>query len=146
MDAVQFAEAMNRKAGGLGMVRSTFDEPTGISGDNRTTPYEAGMLLEACLAEPALAEILGSENHAFQRQDRPRRLVAQSTNMLTRMEHWRVIGSKTGYTVLAGSCLVMVAEVEGRQLLMSFMGHPETDMRFRDAGEVRWWLHELEGG
>jgi len=142
MDADAFASAMNALAGDLGMQRSEFVEPTGISGDNRSTPFEMGVLLEACLDEPVLAEILGRENLAFERVDRPRRLVAHSTNMLTRMDHWRVFGSKTGYTCLAGSCLVMAAEVEGRDLLMSFMGHPDVEMRFNDAGEVRWWLRE----
>lgn len=141
-----FADAMNARAAMLGMVHATFDEPTGISGDNRCTPFEAGVLLEACLDDPRLAEILGQEQIPFERVDRDRRMVAQSTNMLMRMDHWRVLGSKTGYTCLAGSCLVMVAQVEGRELLMSFMGHPDIEMRFNDAGEIRWWLHEGGGG
>ncbi len=137
-----FADAMNARAAELGMAHAAFDEPTGISGDNRCSPFEAGVLLEECLRDPRLAEILSQEQISFERVDRHRRMVAQSTNMLTRMDHWRVFGSKTGYTCLAGSCLVMVAEVEGRELLMSFMGHPEIEMRFNDAGEIRWWLHE----
>jgi serine-type D-Ala-D-Ala endopeptidase (penicillin-binding protein 7) len=145
LDAAAFAEAMNTRAADLGMVRAAFDEPTGISGDNRCTPFEAGVLLQACLEDARLAEILGQEQIPFRRVDRDRRMVAQSTNMLTRMDHWRVLGSKTGYTCLAGSCLVMIAQVEGRELLMSFMGHPELEMRFNDAGEIRWWLHEGGG-
>lgn len=137
-----FTDAMNARAAEIGMAHATFDEPTGISGDNRCSPFEAGLLLEECLRDPRLAEILSQEQIPFERVDRKRRMVAQSTNMLMRMDHWRVIGSKTGYTVLSGSCLVMVAEVEGRELLMSFMGHPEIEMRFNDAGELRWWLQE----
>jgi len=144
LDDETFAEAMNDHAADLGMDRATFDEPTGISGDNRCTPYEAGVLLEACLQHPHLAEILSQEQLPFRRVDRDRTMIAQSTNMLMRMDHWRVLGSKTGYTCLAGSCLVMVAQVEGRELLMSFMGHPDIEMRFNDAGEIRWWLHERE--
>jgi len=146
LDDAQFAQAMNDLAEDLGMVNSEFVEPTGISGDNRSTPFEMSLLLEACLADPVLGPILGQENHAFSRVDRPRRFVAHSTNMLTRMDHWRVFGSKTGYTVLSGSCLVMAAEVEGRNLLMSFMGHPDLEMRFNDAGEIRWWLVEQQHG
>lgn len=145
MDAETFGEAMNNKAAEIGMARSAFVEPTGISADNVATPFEAGMLLEACLADPLLAEILTAENHTFYRQDRQRRIVAHSSNMLMRMEHWEVLGSKTGYTCVAGSCLVMIARVEGRELLMSFMGHPDKEMRFNDAGEIRWWLRERRG-
>ncbi len=146
LSAEAFGERMNGVAADLGLVRSTFVEPTGINGDNRTTPYEAGVLLDACLAHPLLGEIIGHERYEFPRLDRDRTLVAHSSNMLMRMDHWKVVGSKTGYTCLAGSCLVMVAEVEGRDLRMSFMGHPDIEMRFNDAGEVRWWLVEQAGG
>jgi len=146
LSAEEFGALMNEIAADLGLVHSTFVEPTGINGDNRTTPYEAGVLLEAALAHPLLGEIIGHERHEFPRLDRNRTHVAHSSNMLMRMDHWKVVGSKTGYTCLAGSCLVMVAEVEGRNLRMSFMGHPDLEMRFNDAGEIRWWLVEQAGG
>jgi len=145
LDTEAFGDAMNTKAADIGMARSFFVEPTGINADNVATPFEAGVLLEACLTNPLLAEILTTENHTFYRQDRRRRIVAHSSNMLMRMEHWEVLGSKTGYTCVAGSCLVMIARVEGRELLMSFMGHPDKEMRFNDAGEIRWWLRERRG-
>ncbi len=141
----QFGRAMNDTAAAIGLRRSTFVEPTGINADNVITPYEATVLLDACLADPLLAEIMSQERYSFRRVDRPRTLVAHTTNMLMRMDHWEVVGSKTGYTCVAGSCLVMLARIEGRELMMALLGHPDVEMRFKDAGELRWWLRERGG-
>jgi D-alanyl-D-alanine endopeptidase (penicillin-binding protein 7) len=141
----EFGAAMNATAAEIGLRQAVFVEPTGINADNMITPFEATVLLDACLADPLLAEIMARENYSYQRVDRPRKLVAQTTNMLMRMDHWEVLGSKTGYTCVAGSCLVMLAHIEGRELMLALLGHPDVEMRFNDAGELRWWLKERQG-
>jgi D-alanyl-D-alanine endopeptidase (penicillin-binding protein 7) len=56
------------------------------------------------------------------------------------MDHWTVRGAKTGFTNLAGSCLVVRTTIAGRNVTAAFLGARGIDTRYGDAGRLRAWM------
>lgn len=127
-----FVEAMNKKAEALGMVDSHFAEPTGLSNDNVSTARDLVKLLQAAAQRPFMREF--STETRYQALDQTFR----NTNMLIGREEWDIHVSKTGTTREAGNCLVMMVELEGRNLAIVLLdAQGMRGSRFGDAVRVR---------
>ena len=71
-------------------------------------------------------------------------LAYYNTNRLISDPHWDIDVQKTGFTNLAGDCLVMRASVDGRTLIMIFLDAAGKLTRFADARRVRQRLALLD--
>ncbi len=138
MDA--FVKAMNHKAAALGMADTQFVDPTGLSPENRSSARDLARMVVAAHGYEALREF--STTRQYQPQFRaPRyRLGYGNTNPLTGSSRWAVKLQKTGYLTEAGRCLVMVAEIEGRDVAMVLLNSFGTRTPLGDAGRIRRWL------
>lgn len=140
-----FREAMNRRAEVLGLTRSHFDEPTGLSPDNMASARDVALLLEAALLHPTISKIIREKEHYYLRADAPVMLGARSSNRLSHLEDWHVIASKTGFTYAAGSCLTqkMVTDA-GRTLTMVILGASGEKGRYPVAASIRSFLENKD--
>jgi D-alanyl-D-alanine endopeptidase (penicillin-binding protein 7) len=137
---VAFTAAMSDRAEALGLTSVRFDDPTGLSEGNVASARDAARLLAAAAAHPTVGPAMQVEEHPFSRQDRRVQVMARSSNKLTHMDHWSVLASKTGYTVNAGSCLVLRTEIAGRTITAAFLGASGIETRYGDAARLRAWL------
>jgi D-alanyl-D-alanine endopeptidase (penicillin-binding protein 7) len=138
-----FIEAMNRRADALGLTTMTFGDPTGLSPENMGSARDVARLLAVAAEHPRVGPALLVQEHRYRRVDHPVWILARVSNKLTRMPHWTIRGGKTGFTTVAGSCIVFRTEIAGRRIIAAFLGARGIDTRYGDAGRLRAWMEAL---
>lgn len=140
-----FVELMNAKARQLGMLTTTYVEPTGLSSRNQSSAKDLAVLASAAYADPVLREY--STSPSYEVAVGKRTLQYNNTNRLVKNPDWEIGLQKTGYISEAGQCLVMQAKVAGRKLIMVFLDSAGKFSRLGDAERVRKWveLHNPAG-
>ena len=135
-----FVAAMNAKARTLGMRRSRFAEPTGLSSQNVSTARDLVSLLKAARTYPLIHQLSTTPSGDAYFRSPNYALSFFNTNPLVRAGEWKIHVSKTGFTDEAGHCLVMLAEVGHRPMAMVFLDSLGKSSRFADATRVRHWV------
>lgn len=133
-----FIQAMNAKAHLLGMHDTRYVEPTGLSSDNRSSAQDLALLVRAAADHPIIRDLSTSPGAVVPvgRQQ----LQFNTTNGLVRSPEWDIAVQKTGYISAAGRCLVMQAQVAGRNLIMVLLDSAGKYSRIGDAERIRKWL------
>lgn len=138
-----FVQKMNAKAKELGMGDTHYVEPTGLSSQNQSSARDLSRLVAAASRQPIMREL--STSPGYEVAVGHRTLQFHNTNPLVRSPNWDISLQKTGYIREAGRCLVMKAEVSGRNLIMVFLDSAGKLSRIADAERVRRWV-ESHGG
>ena len=136
----QFVRRMNARAQALGMSDTRYVEPTGLSSRNQSSANDLAILVGAAYKEPVLREL--STSHGREIEVGRRTLQYNNTNRLVKSANWDIGLQKTGYISEAGQCLVMQAQVAGRQLIMVFLDSAGKLSRIADAERVRRWVEK----
>jgi len=135
-----FVAAMNAKAQTLGMTDSRFADPTGLSSDNVSNARDLARLVRAAHRYPTIRDYSTATELTV--DTGYRRVAYRSTNRLVDKPGWHVGMQKTGYISEAGKCLVMLAEIEGRRVIVVLLDASETQARYSDAQRLRNWIAE----
>ncbi|VFR39526.1 Murein-DD-endopeptidase [plant metagenome] len=134
-----FVRAMNAKAASLGMRRSRFVEPTGLSSENVSTPSDLVKLLSAAGQQPLIRRYSTDDEEDIEvgsgKVERYR-----NTNLLVTKSDWDITVSKTGFINEAGECLVMLTRINGRDLAVVLLNSEGKLSRIGDASRVRKML------
>ncbi len=141
-----FVEAMNAKARELGMMNTTFVDPTGLSVNNRSTAADLVRLVRASAEYPQIREYSTTRYFTGHFRQPRYRLAFGNTNSLVHRESWGVGISKTGYLSEAGRCLVMLSEMDGRPVVTVLLDSLGTRSPMGDAGRIKRWLATGAGG
>ena len=132
--------AMNAKARELGMTRTLFVDPMGLSPDNRSTASDLARLAAAAYDVGAIREYSTTRQHTVNYRAPRYRLGYGNTNPLLGSSRWTVEMTKTGYLTEAGRCLLMIADVNGRATAMVLLNSFGKRSPLGDAGRIRRWL------
>jgi D-alanyl-D-alanine endopeptidase (penicillin-binding protein 7) len=135
-----FVAAMNQKARELGMLDTHYEEPTGLSSQNQSSAHDLAVLVKAAYGMPLIRDM--STSSEYRVSAGRRQLQYRNTNRLVNNPSWDIGLQKTGYIAEAGRCLVMQAQLAGRQLIMVFLDSAGKYSRLADAERVRRWLIE----
>lgn len=134
-----FVNAMNKKARSLGMLNTRFFDPTGLNKNNTSTAADLALMAQAAYRYPLIRQFTTSTEHDIvSASGRP--LHYQNSNALVREGVWDIQLSKTGYIKEAGRCLVMVAEVQSKPMVMVFLDANAPSGRLNDARNLKSWL------
>jgi D-alanyl-D-alanine endopeptidase (penicillin-binding protein 7) len=133
-----FVARMNAKARELGMTRTRFVEPTGLSARNVSTAYDLARLVRAASRYPLIRE--HSTAAALTVTAGRRQVAYRNSNRLIRNPSWEIGLQKTGYISEAGNCLVMQADIEGRPMVLVLLDADGKLSRFGDAQRLRDWF------
>lgn len=133
-----FVAAMNAKARALGMADARFVDPTGLSSANVASPRDLVKLVKAAHEYPVIREY--STREAAYVSVQGREVAYRNTNGLVRGGNWAIGLSKTGFINEAGRCLVMRANVAGKDLVMVLLDSWGKYSRIGDANRIRKWL------
>jgi serine-type D-Ala-D-Ala endopeptidase (penicillin-binding protein 7) len=132
--------AMNRKALELGMRDSQFVEPTGLSSKNQSSAHDLALLVKAAYQHPVLRQYSTTPDAAV---PVGRRMVQfRNTNALVRSPMWDIGLQKTGFISEAGRCVVMQAQLAGRNLIMVLLDSTGRYSRIGDAERIRRWIND----
>jgi D-alanyl-D-alanine endopeptidase (penicillin-binding protein 7) len=133
-----FVAAMNAKAAALGMTRTRYVEPTGLSSDNVSTAQDLSKLVVAAQRQPLIRAY--STDHDYTIRQGRLSTAYRNTNRLISNASWDIGLQKTGYINEAGRCMVLHAKIKDRVVVMVFLDAQGKFSRAADANRVRAWL------
>ncbi|HET9863635.1 MAG TPA: D-alanyl-D-alanine endopeptidase [Steroidobacteraceae bacterium] len=133
-----FVRTMNAKAKALGMTKTRFDDPSGLSSGNVSNARDLARLLNAASRDSRIREFSTLPSHDV-RAGRSM-LHYRNTNLLIGKPDWDILVQKTGFTNDAGECLVMQAMIGERAVNMILLNSFGKLTRTADARRVRKWM------
>lgn len=131
-----FVNEMNATARQLGMTRSRFVEPTGLSPMNVSTPRDLVRLLQAVEKDSTIKRFSTSDDYSVVTSN-GRTEKYRNTNRLIRNDEWDISISKTGYIRESGQNLVMYTEIDKRPMAVVLLNADNRLNRFADAVRIR---------
>jgi D-alanyl-D-alanine endopeptidase (penicillin-binding protein 7) len=145
LDKDALISEMNQIAQELGLQRTHFTDTCGLNG-NESTAREMALALAATMRDPVLAEVMTTRSvEIVSVHAKPHRIGYRNTNRLLHNQANQVLGGKTGFTTAAGYCLVVGANVAGRNCAMVFLGSQGKLTRFGDFSRVQGWMNTTLG-
>jgi D-alanyl-D-alanine endopeptidase (penicillin-binding protein 7) len=139
LSPTQLAAAMTTKAKDLGLKKTRFHDPTGLSIQNVSTPRETIALLQAVMRHPVLGPITQRVQYDAHPVGRPPITYINTYRPAVR-NNVQVLGGKTGYNDDARYCLVIAAKIDGHTCFMSFLANEGKLTRFGDVARVADWM------
>lgn len=116
----EFAKLMNNKAGELGLKSTSFENPSGLDGENHyTTAKELALIADYAMGIPQFRDIVATKNIKTDSG----RFLSNHNKMLKLYES--ADGIKTGFTKKCGRCLVSSATKNGRRLIAVTLNAPD---------------------
>lgn len=140
-----FVKAMQAKATKLGMSNTHFSDPTGLSPQNISTAEDLVKMVTAANNYQTIRNFTTTQKNQVRFTKPNYSLGFNNTNALVRNKKWDINVSKTGYTNEAGRCLVMMANVARRQVVMVLLDADGKYSPVGDANRIKAWL-ERNGG
>ena len=137
-------QAMNRKAQSLGMARTRFADPTGLSSDNVSTASDLALMVRAAAGYDLIRDATTTASQYVEVQPTGRVLGYNNTNSLIRAGQWDIQLSKTGFIREAGKCLVMLTNIASRPTVIVLLDSYGRLTRIGDANRVKHWLETGE--
>ena len=130
-----FVAAMNAEAARLGMTKTHYTNPHGLTNDShQSTVADLSILARATLNSPLMrqytstrqrgATVVGPGGYT-------RNVLWKNTNELLGTEGYD--GIKTGTTDQAGACLVSTGERNGKRLIVVVLGSAASESRYTDS-------------
>lgn len=135
-----FIEAMNNKAASLGMRNSHFADPAGLDGNSVSTASDLAKMVAAADGYPLITQSTTTTRMEVQPYTNRGPLSYANTNRLLKSEDWNIGLSKTGYINEAGHCLVMQANIEGKDVSIVLLNSFGKLTPFGDSNRLRKWM------
>lgn len=137
-----FVKRMNDTAWRMGLRKTHFVEPTGLSAENVSTPNEVVYLLQQALSKDVIKKAISTPVYTYQTVQGQTRTI-ESTNELLSDSEIALLGGKTGYTEAAGNCLVSAIQNEdGHLVYTAVLGSTSENNRFEDTKKLASWTFE----
>ena len=139
-----FVAAMNAKARALGMTRSEFHDATGLSPRNVSTANDLAKLVRAAAEYPLIRDYSTTPSHFVEVQPAGQLLGFNNSNGLVKSGTWDIQLQKTGYIREAGRCLVMLAQIASKPVVIVLLDSVGKYTRIGDANRVKHWIETGE--
>jgi D-alanyl-D-alanine endopeptidase (penicillin-binding protein 7) len=139
-----FVTAMNTKARLLGLTRTRFEDPTGLSPGNVSTANELARIVRAASDYPLIRAYSTTPSHYVEVQPSGQTLGFNNSNALVKNTAWDIQLQKTGYIREAGRCVVMLANIASKPIVIVLLDSIGKYTRLGDAERVRHWLETGE--
>lgn len=133
-----FVKRMNARARRMRMYDTHFANPNGLPANQYSTAHD--MALAACYAynNRTIRSYINIPSYDFVKADGSVRTI-RSTNKLLGKYPW-VQGMKTGYTNLAGKCLISCGSVNGRSVIVVVLGSTSAKVWGESLKYLKWAL------
>ena len=136
-----FVEQMNAKARSLGMVNTTFTDPTGLLDTNVSTAQDLIKLLVYADSYNVIREYSTSENAKLEVPGKKKSSIVyfNTTNSLVK-KYKNIVISKTGWIRKSGGCLVMLVQDHLSKRAIVVLNSRNTRTRIVD-GDLLYGIH-----
>ena len=131
-----FISQMNAMASGLSLTETHFVNPTGIDDwQHYTSPHDMTIISQKAISDPVLARIVATKNYDLKDINGEHEKKMENVNqLLGKIEG--IKGIKTGWTELAGECLVSLVERGEMQIIGVVL---QSQDRFNDTQNLIAW-------
>ena len=140
----KFVEAMNAKAALLGLSSTRYADPTGLSPSNVSTANDLARLVKVAADYPLIREYSTTPSQYVQVEGTNQTLGFNNSNPLVKSDKWDIQLQKTGYIREAGKCLVMMATIASKPIVIVLLDSLGKYTRVADAQRVKHWLETGE--
>ncbi|MEX2007644.1 MAG: serine hydrolase, partial [Candidatus Levyibacteriota bacterium] len=132
-----FIAKMNEKAKNFNLINTHFEDSSGFSDDNYSTPLEMARFASLALQNKTLAGIVATKSKTI--TDVSGANIYYLSNLDVLLDKEGITGVKTGYTEEAGGVLITSSEANGKRLILVVMKSKD---RFADIEKI---LSQIEG-
>ena len=130
-DIQGFANLMNNKAKGLGLINTHYESPHGLDSNNHyTTAYELAKLTDYALENEIFLKIVGTKNYTININGHSKNLL-NTNELLGNLDG--VYGVKTGFTNGANRCLVTSCKRGDMDIICVVLGADTKNYRTKDS-------------
>jgi D-alanyl-D-alanine endopeptidase (penicillin-binding protein 7) len=139
-----FVKAMNAKAESLGLVKTKFVDPIGLSSLNVSTAFELAKLAEVATANGVIRDCLLKDKYIYQTEAGVSKTIKSTNILLDNFQTGRVkiLGGKTGYTAAAGYCFVALFEGDmNNKVITVVLGSENHNSRFTNTERLANWVY-----
>ncbi|TAG02936.1 MAG: D-alanyl-D-alanine endopeptidase [Betaproteobacteria bacterium] len=137
-------KAMNAKAKSLGMTNSRFADTTGLSPSNVSTARDLATLVKTANTYPLIAKYSTQSDQYVQIDTTGQTLHFNNSNALVKSSGWDISVQKTGFIREAGRCVVMLAQIAQRPVVLVLLDSVGRFSRLGDAHRVKTWMETGE--
>jgi len=140
----EFIKKMNDTVKGWGATSTSFIEPTGLSPQNVSSPFDYAIITKEVFTNPLLKKISTTASYSFKTVNTKVAHKLNNTSQLVRNAQYPIIGSKTGYLDEAGNCLMTRVQAPKGNLIVINFGSPSSAASFWDNEQmIRYGLRQL---
>lgn len=133
-----FVSAMNAKAQMLGLADTRFEDPTGLTPANVSSPRDLARMVDAAHQYPLIREFTTTAEEEVNVAGRLQQF--RNTNALIKNPAWEIGLSKTGFINEAGRCLVMQAWINSKPTIIVLLDSVGKLTRVGDAIRIKRWV------
>jgi len=127
-----FASMMNNKAIEIGAYNTSFTSPHGLDNpEHYSTAYDMALITAYALKNPTIAKIVKTVEYNMHLLTGKGKQLRNTNPLLTMYEG--TTGVKTGYTGMAGKCLVSSAKKNGMEVIVVTLGSQSSQIRINDS-------------
>lgn len=135
-----FVTAMNQKAESLGMSSTRFADPAGLNASNQSTASDLAKMLAAAEGYPLITRATTTKKADVRPYSNRGPLTYANTNRLLKNDQWAIELSKTGFIREAGRCLVMQANIGGKNISIVLLNSFGKLTPYGDSNRLRKWM------
>ncbi len=146
MSEGDFVSRMNETAADMGLENTTFEDPSGLSPENRSIAPDLARLVDEAVKNPIIrsltempsADIVGTSGRVYK--------VETTDDLLGSFLNkppYQIVGGKTGYLPEAGYCFGSVFSKNGKdEIVVVVLGSHSMQGRFQDAKALAAWAYK----
>lgn len=141
----EFVAEMDEMAKRIGMLNSSFTDPSGLLDGNVSTAREVVILAKTAFANPDIKRIASMESVDIRTKDGKQRHIISTNRLLGNLNisGIEIAAGKTGHTDSAGYCLVTeFNDNDNNRLLSVVLGAPTENRRFSESADMLQWFYK----
>ncbi len=132
----KFIEKMNEVVKSWGASSTSFVEPTGLSPQNVSSPFDYAIISKEVFKNPIIQKISTTAKYSFTTINTKKAHTIKNTNKLLTSSQYPIIGSKTGYLDEAGNCLITRIKTAQDNLIVINFGSTSSVNSFADNEQM----------
>ena len=146
MSRKAFINKMNETVNSWGVKSTHFVEPTGLSPNNISTAYDYAIIAKNVLSNPIIQKASTMPIYEFYTINTKKYHRLVNTNYLVKSHKYNITGSKTGYLIEAGHCLMTRIKTNNeKQIIIVVMGDNSKYDSLEDTELlIRYGLRQLK--
>lgn len=140
-----FSAMMNQKAASLGMRRSHFCNPHGLTEPGQhSTARDMAIAARAAYQNPLFRSFCSTKAYTFRFNDGSTRLIENTNKVLKNLPYCN--GMKTGTTDASGRCLISTGSLNGRSVAVVVLKSNSKNIWSDSSKLLRWALERPASG